>query len=56
MEAHGSPLLVEGDEAIGEVEAGVVGEEIAQGLEVLFGAEGEAADHGVKGLRGAVAE
>ena len=46
----------EDNEAVGEAEAGVVGEEIGQGLEVLFGAEGEAADDGVKGLRGAVAE
>ena len=46
----------EDNEAVGEAEAGVVVEEIAQGLEVLFGAEGEAADDGVDGLRGAVAE
>ena len=56
MVAHGSALLMEADEAVGEVEAGVVVEEIAQGVVVLFGAEGEAADDGMDGLRGAVAE
>ena len=56
MVAHGSALLMEADEAVGEVEAGVVVEEIAQGVVVLFGAEGEAADEVVDELRGMVAE
>ena len=56
MVAHGSALLMEADEAVGEVEAGVVGEEIVQGFVVLFVVEGEAADEVVDELRSAVAE